>query len=124
MTSQQNKHPCPICHLEMVEENRLKYIDYYCKNKTDEHSYGARYVHNVLTKVKIRFKEPNRDKFYIKFHYDQDFMEVWSTKYQGTPEPGTDFKPSIRTPIAGTIVPDYTDIDKFKQKIRTYLIFS
>lgn len=113
---------CPICAKELKQENKIKCID--CSCKRDVHYYGARYKHGELTKVKIRFREPGGDKFYIKFHYDLDFTEVWTIKM---PEDGSEvdeYDRGERIHIAGTFVPDYTDTDKLKQKIKTYLLFS
>lgn len=121
MTEQQNQHACPVCQVTLLKEDKLKYIDYYCKHSRDDHSYGVRYVRGELIKIKVRFREPNKDKLYIKFHYDLDYIEVWSVKYCSE---NVDPDVPVRIPIAGTFVPDFSDVDKLKQKIKTYLIFS
>lgn len=121
MTEQQNQHACPVCSATLVKEDKLKYIDYYCKHNRDDHSYGIRYVKDELTKVKVRFREPNKDKLYIKFHYDLGHMEVWGIKNH--PE-NVDPDVPVRITIAGTFIPDFSDVEKLKQKIKTYLIFS
>jgi hypothetical protein len=117
MTEQQN---CPICQKQMSKHNMIKYIDHECKR--ENHFYGKRIIKDDVTKVKIRFTEPDGEKLYIKFNYDNDLTEVWSIK------PGIleteHIKNKQRIPIVGTFVPDLSDLEKLKQKIKTYLIFS
>lgn len=115
-------HQCPICTKLLDKQDKIKYIDYHCMQ--DDHYFGERFVHQELTKVKIRFREPNQEKFYIKFHYDTDFTEVWSIKPPPDGMEVDEYTKPARIPISGTFVPDYTDIDKLKQKIKTYLLFS
>lgn len=112
------QHNCPICHHEMEMTHLISYKDYYCRGG-DEHFYGKRVKNNVLTKLKIRFKEVSGEKIYIKFNYDLNSMQVWSKK------PG-DFDDSrdARIPIEGTFEPDFSDINKLKSKIKVYLTFS
>lgn len=113
------QHNCPICQKQLERINKIKYIDYQCAG--EEHYYGKRIKDSVLTAVKIRFKESDGSKLYIKFYYDTNVTEVWSKK----PLDQTDqYSKQNRIPIDRTFVPDFTDLDKIKQKIKTYLLFS
>ena len=107
------KHNCPLCQAELEVNNKLKYIDYSCVYK-DDHYYAKRIKDGELTKVKVRFTDPTSgEKLYLKINYDLGGSQVW-----------TKSNDNVRTEIQSVWVPDFSDIDRLKNKIRTYLVFS
>lgn len=114
-----DQHNCPICQKQLRKHDMIKYIDHECR--TEEHFYGKRIIQGEMTKLKLRITEPEGEKFYIKFNYDRDLTEVWSIKIVNGYEVHDKSK---RIPIIGTFVPDFSDLEKLKQKIKTYLLFS
>lgn len=105
------KFNCPICQSELVLENKTKSKDYSCIS--DDHFYAHRVKENTITKLKVRFVEPNGNKLYFKINYDLGISEVW-----------TKANDNRRTTIDTIFTPDFTDINKLKSKIKTYLVFS
>ena len=110
---------CPICNRVLIRDHMIKYIDYSCKNNTNNHFYAKRLVEDVLTKVKLRLTDKSGEKIYVKFNYDLNNFEVWSKM----PDKNFDFAPK-RILINGTFIPDFSDIEKLKSKIKVYLTFS
>ena len=107
---------CPICksELELEIRNRSSAIEttiQYCRYNSDNHFYGKQLLKDDIIKLKIRLIE-NNNYLNIRFDYELNFMEVWSD---------SDFN---RIRIEYTFVPDFSDIEKLKSKIKTYLLFS
>ena len=108
------KHICPICNQSThLDRNDKSFKDYICRTNLDEHVYMYRMIKNVMTQMKVRFTDLDGTKLYFKILYDQDRSEVWT-------------KPNDkeRINIGKAFIPDFSDIDKLKQKIKVYLLFS
>jgi hypothetical protein len=111
---------CPICNKKMSVENKIKYIDYKCV--TDEHYYGVRIVEDTFTnelrplKVKIRLGDDKVKSFLLKINYDEGFSEVWTRS--GKTESAN------RSRIEKVFTPDFSNMDKLLNKIKTYIVFS
>ena len=105
------EHSCPICQTIMIEEYKIKFIDFYCSAKED-HFFAIRVKDETILKIKVRYTESNGSKIYLKVNFDNDFSQVWTDKN------------NFRVNIAYTFMPDFTDTDKLKNKIKTYLNFS
>lgn len=101
---------CLVCNRVMKHEHQIAYIDHFC-NTQDDHHFSWRIVHGNLAKLRIRFNE-GRERLCLKIHYDEQYSEVW-----------TDSK-SVRLKINQIIIPNFEDIEKLKNKIRTILVFS
>jgi hypothetical protein len=110
------EHQCPICQNKLEpQENKILYQDYVCRYNLDSHSFIYRYrpAVNEVAQLKVRITDDDGSKLYFKVYYDQDRSEVW-----------TRTNDNQRINIEHAFVPDYSDLDKLKQKIRTYIIFS
>lgn len=104
------KFQCLVCNKEMEVSHKIAFIDHYC-NRTDHHHFSWRIKDNKLIKLRIRF-EDGKERLCLKVHYDEGYSEVWSRTKSGN-----------RIRINQIIVPDFVDIDKLKNKIRTILVF-
>lgn len=85
-------------------------MDYHCSVANDHH-FAMRVANHNMLKLRVRFGE-GEDKLVLKVHYDQGYSEVWNYSCRDN-----------RYRIDQIIVPDFTDIEKIKNKIRTILVF-
>lgn len=109
---------CPICKLKLVQTPNPKHADFRCY-KDDSHFFAKRLTLNhesldapELLKVKVKFQIGNESPWYLRVNYDQNTSEVW-----------TEENP-IRIVINQVFNPDFSDLIKLKEKIRTYMLFS
>ena len=99
----------------MTGHHKIAYYDYTC-NKQDDHQLSFRIVHNVMmdsrrmTALRIAFY---KERLHLKVYYDDKYTEVWAKV--NSPN---------RIKINQIIVPDFSDIEKLKNKIRMLLVFS
>jgi hypothetical protein len=108
------KYQCPICQNEMViDEHKIKYVDYVCRFDLDDHLYMHRVCQDKIMQLKIRFTEPDHSRIYVKIYYDQGKSEVWTRSQDNE-----------RIKIGHVFDLDFSEIDKLKRKIKTYLLFS
>ncbi len=114
------KHVCPICQSEMVYDyGKIIYQDFSCRKDLDSHIYLYRYYKekldytNHISELKFRLSDPDGSKLYTKIYYDQNRSEVW-----------TKTNDNKRVNIPKVISLDFSDLDKLKCKIKTYLLFS
>lgn len=106
------KRFCAICNSEMEYHNNISYIDYTCAG-VDRHFLIERFVENKRVKLKTRFTDSLNNKLYLKIHFDKDKMEIW-----------TKSNDSERIYVNGSFDPDFSDVDKLKQKIKMMMLFS
>lgn len=108
------EHICPLCHAPLTEDapSTSGSIDYHCM-RADDHYYAHRVKNNEITKVKVRFTEFDGDRLTFKINYDQGTCQFWTQRSEHN-----------RTEIQTIFTPDFSDIDKLKTKIKTYMIFS
>ncbi len=102
---------CPICQRVLTEEHKISYIDYYCSPSREDHHYAVRFKGDEVIKMKVRLTD-SQSTLYVKMNFDEGYLEVWTKENQN------------RIKINQTFTPDFTEIDKLKTKIRTYLTFS
>ena len=110
------EHNCPICQSQLEpQDHKILYQDYLCKKNIDHHAYMYRYrpAQNEMVQLKVRITDEDGSKIYFKVYYDQNRSEVWTRSNDNQ-----------RITIDHAFVPDYSDLEKLKQKIRTYIIFS
>lgn len=108
------KYFCPICQDELKPDPSRQHTDYACYGGDDgNHLYIHRVKDEQITKIKVRLMEPGGEKLYFKINYDHGFSEIW-TKANDT----------NRNRIDSIFDPDFSDVEKLKTKIRTYLVFS
>lgn len=108
----EQKRLCAICNRVMDHHNAIAYIDFTCKKDQDHHVLIERFRDNQLVKLKTRLMDEGT-KLYVKFHFDRNQIEVW-----------TKTNDANRIIVDSIFEPDFSDLNKIKQKIRTYLIFS
>lgn len=108
------EHLCPICQRKMTKEDKIKYKDYYCSPVQSDHHYSVREVKKIETKIKIRLSDSNGN-LYLLVNYVEGFLQVWTK---------ADIPHEQRTQINQIFYPDFTQIEKLRAKIRTYLTFS
>lgn len=106
---------CLICNGLMVGHHKIAYYDYVC-NKQDDHQLSFRIVHNIMNdtrrmqSLRIAFY---RERLHLKVYYDDKYSEVWAKVNSAN-----------RIKINHIIVPNFSDIEKLKDKIRMLLVFS
>lgn len=109
------KHICPICHKKTILDRDDKddtSQDYACRTDNDHHAYFYRVRNNQMTRLKVRLND-NGVKLYLKLYCDQNRFEVWTSNLSGK-----------RINININFVPDFSDLDKLKEKIKIYLLLS
>jgi hypothetical protein len=104
-----DKHFCLVCHQEMSVTHELLWSEYFC-SQPDHHFY-YRVSNHRMTTLRVRFGEGDK-KMFLKVYYHAGCSEVWSRS-----------RSINRIKINRIIVPDFTDLDKLKNKIKTYLVF-
>ena len=105
------KYCCLICQREMDVLPGTLYTDYLCKDQ-DDHHFAWRIMDNKMTKLRIRLTDSD-ENLYLKVHYDENYSEVWVHN-----------RLTQRIRVEQIIIPDFDDINKLKNKIRTILTFS
>jgi hypothetical protein len=104
------KFQCLVCGKEMEITHKIKYVDHFCSTQEDHH-FSWRIVGGNLAKLRIRFQDGN-ERLCLKVHYDENYSEVWTGAK------------SERLRINQIIEPNFQDIEKLKNKLRTILVFS
>jgi hypothetical protein len=104
------KYNCLVCNREMESKHLNMYEDHFCNTQKD-HNFSWRIRHNNLAKLRIRFMT-GQERLCLKIHYDEGYSEVWSK-----------INTANRIRINQIVVPDFTDLEKLKNKIRTLLVF-
>lgn len=114
MKDQMSTHHCPICNQNLIKDDEyMDTTDYTCNHNRDNHFYIKRIdKDNNTLKIKFRITDADGSKYYMKVQYDHGNLEVWT----GTSK--------TRIAIPHTFVPDFTDLSKLQNKIKTYLTFS
>lgn len=87
------------------------YEEYACRQES--HFVMSRLVQDEMMKIKVRFTEPSGEKLFLKIEYDKGMCEVWGKSNSKDP-----------VIIPHTFIPDFKDLARLKQKIRTYLVLS
>lgn len=97
----------------MEMHHKIAYVDYVCgafaPNSTPDHYFTMRIRHNAMIKLHIVFYKEN---LYLKVHYDEKYSEVWANANS-----------TLRIRINQIVVPDFADLAKLKNKIKTLLVF-
>jgi len=112
---------CAICNKKMLFENKIKYVDYICIS--EEHMYSIRFAEDTftnavnLTKMKVRLGSKRAYNYMLKINYDDGNSEVWVNN-------GDKLEEIPKTRINQTFTPDLSNVEKIKNKIKTWLVFS
>lgn len=112
------QYDCLVCGQKMTEVHKIKFVDYYCAK--DDHHFSWRVIplehleedaSKAIAKLRIRVGE-DKNRMCLKIHYDEGYSEVWSTPH------------SSRIRVEQIIAPDFQDLEKLKDKLRTILVFA
>lgn len=106
-------HQCPICQNSLSEEevfHQSEEKDFVCHK--ENHFFGARLKDNKPIALKLRLTD-GKDKLYLRINYEANYSSIWTKADEPRP---------IKVP--GVISSDFSDLDKIKRKIKTYLLFS
>lgn len=105
---------CPICkeHLVPVDSSSNTYNDYHCTTGKN-HFFAKRLAMGQLLKVKLRLPDQGNSYLYMKVNFDENSTQVWKKSSE---------KQRINIDHATSL--DFSDIEKIKNKIKTYLLFS
>lgn len=104
----------------MIEERKRDYTDYACYKSSDIHSYRVRLFSGLplLLKVRLTCNEPKiGNRLFLKMNFQKGISQVWQLDMDQKTK-------SERITINHVFAPDWSQIDKLKNKIRTYLVFS
>jgi len=112
------KYICPICQAELKQDYRserkpLHEHDFTCSMRDDNHSYSIRTVDDTMVKIKVRLQDTDDERLIFLIDYADHKLEIWTKAGQ-----------TNRVVIPVSFEPDFSDIEKLKEKIRTYLIFA
>ena|ERR1700686_751514 len=112
---------CPICQCKLIEEHRIKFIDRYCWYIPYGHHYARRStIQGNLLECKVRL-----GIFFIKVDYKEGYSEVWTTIDVDKNNPTNVIHPvSARIRINHIADLQFENLEKLKNKIKTYLTFS
>lgn len=108
---------CKICESELIQSiktiKNIHYHDYKCNENLDHHLYIEREIDGELITLKVRLSLDNEDIIF-KINYNECITEIWNTR--------SEYPEKI---IINTILnPDYSDLNKLKSKIKTFIAFS
>ena len=106
-------YSCPICKKSLTV--KMNTTDYICRDDRN-HVYIQRVEDNKITIIKIRLIEVDGSKMFCKIRYDKNISEVWIAN--------NDNISNQRVQINHALDTDLADLDKLKQKLRTYILFS
>jgi hypothetical protein len=116
------KLQCLVCSKEMVEHHKIAYVDYTCHEpSTGGHQLSLRIVYEDWMDGSIEMRTPKlaklrlafyKERLHLKVHYDDKYSEVWAKV--NSPH---------RIRINQVVSPDFSNIDKLKNKIKTLLVF-
>lgn len=107
---------CPICQAQLKKEKLYASVtEVRCIADIENHFYGLRLneleYSNLILKQKIRLRDNNHNLI-IVFNHDQQTCDVWRD---------SDAK-KISLPMSPTFQLDFSNPEKIKQKIKTYLL--
>lgn len=108
------KYYCLICNSEMMLYDQLTCKDYHCREFKDDHHFAMRIRDHSMETLRVRFTEGNR-RLCLKVHYSRGYSEIWDEANENSSD--------NRYVVKQIIVPDFMDIEKIKQKIKTILVF-
>jgi hypothetical protein len=113
---------CPICDSLMeltikqfsitvnhTTEEIISGIEFDCRK--DDHLFSTRIIGSKTQKVKVRVGNQRDKSYYMMVHFDEGYTNVWI-------DDGKKIK------IQSTAIQDFSDIEKIKRKIQTYIVFS
>lgn len=104
---------CPICHKNLFKSERQYFVgeDLECVVYSD-HYFAGRISDEKFSLIKIRLND-GAHKLFMRVNFDDNISYFWTK--QGDLNP---------IKINCAVQPDFSDLSKLKQKIKTYLLFS
>jgi len=111
-----SKNKCLICNKKLEREDNssikrkwAKQHDFICRNDS-KHFFAMRRMGETVVKLKFRIEDDDESNIFVQLNYDQSFTEIWK-------------KDSNKIKIESFPSLDFSDIEKLKKKIKTYLVF-
>jgi len=106
-------HVCPICNKQLQEESVFASQEIDLIYRQEEHLLAKRIsATGDLLLLKLRIKD-GAHKFFVLFDYKDNTTSFWTKTNERRP---------IKVP--SIISTDLSNLDKIKQKIKIYLLFS
>lgn len=107
---------CEICQREtnLSFENTI-YKEYICSVEQIPHFYCCCLVNGNILRLQVRLSEDNESSLFFRTLYDQKRSEFWTRKGDIV---------SNRVKVDEIFIPDFSDLDKLKEKIKLYLLLS
>jgi hypothetical protein len=121
------KYQCLICGQDMEMHHKISYVDHICNRLSYEspvayeHQLCLRIVYEEWMDGSIKMRTPklaklrvafHKERLHLKVHYDEKYSEVWGKV--NSPH---------RIRINQIVAPDFSNLDKLKNKIKTLLVF-
>ena len=107
------EHNCPICQTKLAREHKISHIDYYCHPPQTEHHYSKRLERESGSVLQFKFRlSEEGNHLFLKVDVEHGQSFVWA-------KADTD----ERIKIDYVVTPDFSDLSKLREKIRTYLVF-
>jgi hypothetical protein len=103
-------YQCLICNADMEIHHMIKYVDYFCPKVANGHALTIRIKDHKMIKLRVFFND-GIERLGLKVHYDEGYSEVWT------------YFNSKKIRINQIVIPDFIDIEKLKNRIRTCLVF-
>lgn len=129
-----NEETCPICKNKLIKKEMILYVppsisigsiqsnspseeDWECAIYSD-HFFAKRILNNKVSILKIRLND-FEFKLFLKVDFDKNISQVWTKSNE------LNYKIRIKPIEVGfAFQPDFADLSKLRQKIKTYLLFS
>lgn len=89
------------------------YHDYKCNKNLDHHLYIERNLDGTLIITKTRLSIDNEDIIF-RINYNDSTTEIWNAR--------SDYPEILKLNVVFN--PDYSDLNKLKLKIKTFMVFS
>ncbi len=89
----------------------ISFIDYFCNAKRDHH-FSERVKGGERMVMKVR-ANPDKQRMYCKIDYANGYTEIWEG-----------IENQDRVKIEQVFEPNFTSLEAFVSKLRTYLVFS
>lgn len=110
------EHICPICNkitkADIEPSDKVNVKDYVCRNSVDTHFYVCRIVDEIITQLKVRFNDDKGTPLFFKILYDKKRTEIW-TEVNGN-----------KVQLDKILTPNFSDLDKLRDKLKLYLLVS
>jgi hypothetical protein len=105
---------CPICDSKLDKSHLNKEVlpeSIYLECKHQDHSFFVSFMGKDIRLMKIKFISEDKKKTFLKLDFRDQIGHIWTQPNDPKPK---------RIPL---FEPDFSNIPRFKQKLKTFLIF-